>query len=231
MTAPVPWFPLAVDLDDPLPRFGVEVPCRVGESQVAAGSEGLEKFRHDAVRVVLVAHQVQKRHHGEGDRLTEVQGLARRRQDLPRFLHVGLDVRGTPLRGAVQKRLGVSEDDRIVVGVHHAGVGGDGLDDLVKVRGGRNSGTDVEELTDALSRQHSGGTMHEVPVGTRHLLDRGEEGDDLLGGLPVDGIVVLAVEEVVIHARRLGFAGVDVVGTRSCVCHLGPPPLRRDRWS
>lgn len=115
------------------------------------------------------------------------------------------------------------EDDRVVVRVHHAGAGVDALDHLVEVRPGRYPRAYVQELADSPLGQRPGGAVHEVTVHPRHLPDGGKQGDDLLGGGRVHGVVVLAAEEVVVHAGRLRLAGVYVGRAEACVCHLGSP--------
>ncbi|GGT59709.1 hypothetical protein GCM10010256_16100 [Streptomyces coeruleorubidus] len=217
---------LAVHLDDPLPGLRVEVARGVRERQVASGRQGFEQLADDPPGLVLVAHQVQQGHQGQRDRLGEVEGLPRRRDDLPRFPHVAVDVGGLSLRRAVQQRLGVPEDDRIVVRVHHPGLRDDPLDDLVEVRLGRNAGADVEELPDASPGQQPGGAVHEQAVGQRQFPGGGEEGDHLLGRFHVDRVVVLPAEVVVVHACRVGFAGVDLSPAGPGVCHVRPPHLR-----
>src|SRR6266542_2907610 len=75
---------------------------------------------------------------------------------------------------------------------------------------GRQPGTDVEELADARLRQEPHGALEERAVGAGHRLGGRHRFEDLLAGLAVGGIVVLAVQEVVVDACRMGPAGVDL---------------------
>lgn len=93
------------------------------------------------------------------------------------------------------------EDDRVVVDVDDAGVGGDALGDLVGVLGGGQARADVEVLADACPAGEVGhGAAEERPVGARHFADAGVHGGDVVADLFVHLVVVLAAEPVVPHA-------------------------------
>jgi hypothetical protein len=133
------------------------------------------------------------------------------------------------------------QDDGVVVGVDHAAVGRDALRHLMGVVRRRQAGADVEELADAgLGGQVTDGPAEERAVGPHVGRDPRPDGNDLLGGFPVGGEIVLAAQPVVVDPGRVGHAGVDparhVLGHRAAwllLCHRcasSPPhgwPARR----
>ncbi|KOV56165.1 hypothetical protein ADK64_41490 [Streptomyces sp. MMG1121] len=91
------------------------------------------------------------------------------------------------------------------------------------IRLGGHPRAHVQEQADAVAGDETGGPVHELAVGPGRVLDAGEEGRDLARGLGVDGTVVLAVEEPVVHPRGVRLAGVDPLRAESDVCHVGSP--------
>ena len=63
-----------------------------------------------------------------------------------------------------QQRLGMRDDDGVIVHVHHPAGRIGSLGDLMSVLGGRQAGPDVEVLPDALPGQPGHGTSEEQPV-------------------------------------------------------------------
>jgi hypothetical protein len=101
----------------------------------------------------------------------------------------------------------VVERDRVVGDVDHPGLGSDRLRDLVHVALGRQAHADVHELPDALRGEVPHGSVAEGLDVLAHGLGLGGEGEDLLRDLPVDGEIVLAAHEVVVHAGDTRSAG------------------------
>jgi len=74
------------------------------------------------------------------------------------------------LGAAGEQRAGVHQHQRVVVDVDDAGLGRDGLGDLVGVVGGRQAGADVLELADArLAGQVADRAGQEPSVGASRL--------------------------------------------------------------
>ncbi len=72
--------------------------------------------------------------------------------------------------------------------------------DLVHILRGRQARADIQELPDArLADQVADDTPEQVALGPHADLDGGQRGEDLLGGRPVGGEVVLAAEQEVIN--------------------------------
>jgi hypothetical protein len=103
---------------------------------------------------------------------------------------------------ALQHVPGVREDHRVVVhladarrrvGLHR---------DLVHVALRGQPGADIDELPDArLVHQIANRPPHESAGNARRFTDIRQIGRNLLGGLPVSGIIVLSAEEVIVNAR------------------------------
>ena len=77
----------------------------------------------------------------------------------------------------------------------------------VRVRLGGHAGAQVDELRDPLPGRPSGGPGEELPVLAHHVGRDGDHGEQLLRDFPVDGEIVLAVQQVVINpgdGRRSG---------------------------
>ena len=163
-----------------------------------------------------IRDEVQHRHQHQRERLGEIEGAPGNRigENLLRLPDVGVQVGGDAARAAGQQRPRVREHDRVVVRVHHAGLGIAGLRDLMHVVRTRQAGADVEELRDArLARQVADGPAQEGPVLPHRGADRAPAFQHLAGDGPVGGEVVLAAEEVVVHARRMRPAHIDLGGT------------------
>jgi len=119
----------------------------------------------------------------------------------------------------------VYPDQRIVVDVDHPGVLIDGLGDLVHVLLGGQTRADVEELPDARLLSEPAHRLDEQPpVGLRPYPDLRHPLEDLFGRLAVGGVVVLAAQEVVVHAGDVRLLDVDA-GRRRPLVHV----LRRPR--
>ena len=104
----------------------------------------------------------------------------------------------------------MGEHQRIVVGVHDAGVGRDPLRDLVGVVLGRQAGAHVEELPDPGVRgQEADGPSQKEPGRPGDVHDGREHLAELVTGHPVDLVVVLATQPVVPDPRRVRHGHVD----------------------
>ena len=85
------------------------------------------------------------------------------------------------------------QHERIVVDVDDPGIRRDRLGDLMGVVGGRQAGTDVQELPDPrFAGQVPDRPAQEYPVGSSVVADAGVELPDLITDLAVDRVVVLA---------------------------------------
>jgi hypothetical protein len=67
-----------------------------------------------------------------------------------------------------------------------------------------DTGTDVEELIEALRHEEVDGALEKGAIGAGDQGRVGLEGDDLLGGTAINGQVVIAAEVVIVHAGRAG---------------------------
>jgi hypothetical protein len=135
-----------------------------------------------------VQDRQQRDRHGPG----EVEQPRSLGKDRGSVAEVSVDVLGGARLAAVQQRAGVSEDHRVVVDVHDAGLRRDGLGDLVGVARRRDAGADVEELADArLPGEVPDHAAEERPVRPRAV---GHVRPDLkrrVHGRPVRRVVVL----------------------------------------
>jgi hypothetical protein len=147
----------------------------------------------------------------QGDRPGQVQGPAGGGQDRVGVVEVGVDIGGGPLRAAGQQGPGVGQDHRVVVDVHDPGLGGDPLGHLVGVVGRRQAGADVEELADpGLAGQVADGADEELAGAAGDLDDLGEGGTELVAGVAVDRVVVLATQPVVPDPGRVRHTAIDL---------------------
>ncbi len=111
----------------------------------------------------------------------------------------------------LEQRLAVRDDARVVVHVDDTGLGVDPLHDLVGVLRGRQPGTAVEVLRDAALRgEEAQRPDQEVAVLHREQLRLRRDGLDPVDRLPVDLVVVLAAEGVVVHPGDARLGRVDV---------------------
>src|SRR5690606_26850369 len=170
----------------------------VGDDEVAAGGEPGEQPPDDRAGLVVVGDVAEDVQQHQPDGLVEVERPAGLGEDPLGFAYVGVDVAGGALRAAGQQRAGVGEDERVVVDVDDAGVGRGALRHLVGVVDGRQAGADVEELPDAdLAGQVPDRAGEEGPGVPRHVHDLRVDGDELVAGGAVDGVVLLAAQPVV----------------------------------
>ena len=186
---------------------------QVGDHQAGAGWQDLAERADDPFRLFGVADEVQhgdQQHRGgpgEVDHPQEVRMI----EDVGRIAHV----RGDDCRVRVlgEQCPAVREHDRVIVDVDDPCLRVDGGGDLVGVLHGRQARADVDELVDAaFGREESHCASEEPAVLPHHGAGEGvaERIDDLVTRLPVDGVVVLAAEEVVIHPRRRRSIGPQV---------------------
>ncbi|GAA3208599.1 hypothetical protein GCM10020256_05170 [Streptomyces thermocoprophilus] len=104
----------------------------------------------------------------------------------------------------------MGEDDRVVVDVDDPGLGGVTLGDLVGVVGGGQAGADVEELPYAgLGDEVAHGAAEEPAVGLGVVADARVQLADLVAGLLVDFVVVLAAKPVVPDPGGVRLVGLD----------------------
>lgn len=89
---------------------------------------------------------------------------------------------------------------RIDIDIDHPGNGIGALGDLVHVADGRDAGADIEKLVDPLIEEKADGPAQEGTVGLQGEGGFREDTQDRLSGLAVDGDVMEATEEIVIHA-------------------------------
>ncbi|EGJ75294.1 putative hydrolase/lactonase [Streptomyces sp. Tu6071] len=186
---------------------GADVARGVREHEEAAGRERREEPPHDVPGVLRVAQVLEHRDEHEPHRLGEVERTGGLFEDLPGLAQVGLHVVGGALGGADEERAGVREDDGVVVHVDDPRLGRDALRDLVRVVGGGDARTDVEELPDALRGEVFDGAAEEGAVGADRGHDAGVGAGGQLGGLLVHRVVVLAAEPDVVDAGRVGHGG------------------------
>lgn len=127
-------------------------------------------------------------------------------EDLLRTVDVGLEEVREAFGTAGQQRLGVVQHEGVLVAVDDLRGRYHALDDLVQVRFGGDARADVEELVDALRGEPAGGPLHELPVLPGRVTRLGRQ---LLAHRLIGGVVVLAAQQPVVHACRVGSAGVD----------------------
>jgi hypothetical protein len=167
------------------------------------------------VRVVGVGYHVQdgeqRDRHGPG----EVQHLPGASEDRGSIAQVRVDVLGGTCFAARQQRAGMSEHDRVVVDVHHPGLRGDRLGDLVGVTRCGDASADVQELTDpSVGRKVADGTPEERPVAARGGDCLRIDLQDRFGCRPVGGVIVLAAKKEIIYSSLVRHAGVKRQRTR-----------------
>jgi hypothetical protein len=152
---------------------------------------------------LLVGEEVQHRHEQQGDRPVEVEqpGHLRRAEHRRRVEQVRLQHRHPRRIG--QQQLAVRDRDRLGVHVHHPAVRVQPLRDLVHVAGGRDAGTEVEELVDAGRGQPPHRALQERPVGPGDVPDLRRDAQQRVRQLPVRFEVVRAAEKVVVHPGRV----------------------------
>ncbi len=170
----------------------------VADQDVAAGGERGEETADQVAGQVVVHDVAEDAAEDECDGLVEVEGLACRLHYGLGLVEVGVQVGGGALGAADEQGLGVGEDQRVVVDVDHPALGGHALGELVGVVDGGQARADVEELADAGVRGEIGDTTaQEGAEGAGVLGDLRERRLELLGGLLVDRVVVLAAQPVV----------------------------------
>jgi hypothetical protein len=74
----------------------------------------------------------------------------------------------------------------------------------VQVGRGRDAGTDVEELAHALLGEVTADPVHEIPVLQHVHAQRAPELHRCVPGRAVDGVVILAPEDVVVDPGAMG---------------------------
>jgi hypothetical protein len=190
----------------------------MGQREIAALRQRANEAGHDPVGVLVVVDVLQDGHQRDRDRPGEVKQPSRLVQDPACVTQVTVDVGGLAFRAADQQRAGVGQDHRIVVHVDHAGRRRDRLGDLVGVVRGRDAGADVEELPNAgLGRQVAHRATQERTV-RAHGEDQVRIGlESLVARVPVDLVIVLAAQPVVVHPGHVGHAGVQL--RRCAFCH------------
>ena len=213
--------------------------------QIAAGRHGVPKPGHDPNGVLDVGDGVQDGHQQDRDRVAEIDERPQLRaiQQLPWSAQVRLDD-GHPV-GAGQQRPAMEEDDRVGVHVEHPGIGRDLMRDLMHVALGGKARADVQELADPRLRgQEPHGPSQEGAVLPCHHPQLRRNSKRLFCDGAIDGEVVLAAKQVVVHPGEVRDARIDA--GRCCpalgclVCHRcsstrpnrqrpdrGAPPARR----
>jgi hypothetical protein len=100
---------------------------------------------------------------------------------------------------------GVRDDHGVYVHVHHPGVAGRPLRDLVHVLRRGQADADFDELADARIRgQEANGPAEERPVRRGRVPHVRGGTEYLVNGHPVGRVMVLPAEQVVVHARCTG---------------------------
>jgi hypothetical protein len=196
----------------------------VRQLEVAAGNDRLLVAVDDPVRVLLVEHVVDDRVHDQADRLPEVEEATDllHREQLVRRRDIGED---HGRRGVIrEQRLSVQVHARVVVHVHDAGRGVDRLGDLVRVLYRGQAGPEVEELGDALADHVPDGAAKGGAVEARAVAVVAHRLDRRGGHRAIDGEVVLAAEDRVVHPRDARPRGVDLrrnmIGVHLCPGHI-----------
>jgi hypothetical protein len=101
---------------------------------------------------------MEHRDHQHGDGLAEVEHAhdARVREQLPRLAQVSVGhARLAAIPPAGQQRTGVRDDNRVVIDIHHPGLVADLAQHLARGPPRGDTGTDIEELGDALTGQET----------------------------------------------------------------------------
>ncbi|QUQ68254.1 hypothetical protein JJ691_59990 [Kutzneria sp. CA-103260] len=176
----------------------------MGQGQIAAGGQGVGVGPHEGRWILVVGDEVQDRAHQDHDRLGEVEQPQRLRvvQDAVGVGDVFPDAGRVGVAGEDVEAVG--DGDVLVVDVDHAGVGHEALGDLVHVADRGQAGAEVEELADPVLDAMENRSAEERTVVAGEGACLGQDGEDLLGRVPVDLEVVGAVEEVVVHSGDAG---------------------------
>ena len=100
--------------------------------------------------------------------------------------------------------------DRIIVDEDNARLGADFTQDLAGIPGRGDAGPDVEELSDPLACQEAHGAAEEGTVSDRHVPAFRQDREHCVGGSTIGGEMCLATKVIVVHARRMRNAGVNL---------------------
>ena len=164
---------------------------------------------------------MEHRGHQQADRLVQVDQVAQPGivEYRVRVAQVGAEHLDGPL--ALQDLIAVQLDERVLVDVDDPRVGHGALHDLVGVADGGQAGSDVDELPDVLPCDESRGPLVETAVAPRGLGQLRHLGAYLLGRYPVNFVIVLAAEEVVVQSRGRCDGGLGAVSGERDIDH-GP---------
>ncbi|AEW97943.1 hypothetical protein SCATT_55720 [Streptantibioticus cattleyicolor NRRL 8057 = DSM 46488] len=197
--------------------------AEVADEEVAAGGDVVAPETHHGTRVLVVVDVVQDRAEDDGDRAPEVDqpagdGVV---EDDLRVAHVGPDDAGEVV--LLQQGAAVGEHDGVVVDVEHPGRRRVALGHLVHVVGGRQAAAHVDELADRCVQRDVPHRAHQRPaVGVGDGDRPGHLVLEPVTDLPVDGVVVLAAEQIVVDT---GDARLRLVHLADGVGHPTAPSL------
>jgi len=145
----------------------------------------------------------------QADRPRQVQAVADRVDDRAGVAHVG--VRDADARVALrEQRLEVTDHDRVVVDVGHPRGRVDAQHRFVGVRDGRQPAAQVGELADARLRRPDRRPGQELAILDGHLPDQRDDAEQPVRHVPVRRVIVLAAEDIVIHARDTRLSRVKI---------------------
>jgi hypothetical protein len=162
----------------------------------------------------------------QADRSRQVEGRAGAVEDRGHVAHVA--VHDGHAGGALGHHgLEVIDHDRVVVDVHHLGVGVDRPGRLERVRCRRQPAAQVDELADPLLGGPDHGAGEELAVLDRYDRDQRNEGEQALRELAVGGEVVLAAEYEVVDPRDA--RGIRVKVGHNPILWQRAPQLRGHR--
>ncbi len=157
----------------------------------------------------------------------QIQRLPSPVKESANVAEIGVQVVRRPGRIAGQQRAGVGQDHGIVVDVDDPALRRDRLRDLMHAPGGRQAGPEVEELADAgLGDQVAHRPGQEIAVRPHRRRQVGIGGHRVLGGGPVDRVVVLTAPPVVLHPGDVRHARIE--SGRMLAWHSDSPALAVD---
>jgi hypothetical protein len=205
------------------------------QRQVAARRKRVRQSADDTSRILVIGHEMRDRDEQDSDWLAEVDQLPHPwvSQDRLGLAQVGQHDARVAVAG--EQRAGMQMHDGTIIQGGNAHPRRDLLGDLVHIDCRGNAGADIDDLSDtSLADQEPHCPLQERPVLPRHRPYPRRRPQHFRRGFPVDQMVVLATEVIVIETRWVRPARVDLRRRKPGLllpflpaAKWSPPTLRR----